>query len=38
MTRMRRITADQTRIKSAVIRRIRVIRVPIGNSYQSDTE
>ncbi len=29
MTRLQRISADQTRIESAVIRRIRVIRVPI---------
>ncbi len=29
MTRMQRMTADQTPIKSAVIRCIRVIRVPI---------
>ncbi len=29
MTRMRRMLANQTRIESAVIRRIRVIRIPI---------
>jgi hypothetical protein len=38
MTQMRRMTADQIQIRSAVIRRICVIHVPIGNSYQSETE